>query len=551
MKRDLARLAGEEFDLLVIGGGAYGAAVAWDATVRGLSVALVEKGDFAGGTSSNSLKVVHGGLRYLQDGNLQRMRTMVRERRALLRIAPHLVRPLPFLFPSYGHGLRSHTAFRLAMLANEWIGQDRNRDLSPATSLPESRVISREEFLDRLPRTAELDGVSGAALWFDAQISNTERLVISFLKSAYRRGASLANYLAATGLTVKGQRVTGATVEDRLSGDRLEVRAKVTVNAAGPWVDSVLGSLPRPRRQPIFHPSLAMNLVTRQLVAGAAIGLPALPASRDAAGNGQPPSTLFIVPWKTRSLIGTVHTAYRGDTEAIEIPGEVLRGMLDRVNQAFPGVDLSPGDISLVHRGLLPALDAHPGKRQVVLTREGWLVDHRQTDGYDGLMTIVGVKLTACRDVAEKTVDQVFAKLGRPAPPCRTESTVLVGGEGERLDEDPVGESLAAGPGAEAEVRRTYGGEYPEVLKCLPSEADPHDALQVLEAQAIFAVRDEMAQRLSDVVLRRTDIGAAGRPDEGLLKRLAGTLAAELGWNEKRVQQEMEMVRNHYAGRTG
>lgn len=549
MKRDLERMAREEFDLLVIGGGVYGAAVAWDAALRGLSVALMEKDDFAGATSSNSLKVVHGGLRYLQDGNLPRMRTMVRERRALLRIAPHLVRPLPFLLPTYGKGLRSRTALRVAMLANEWIGYDRNRALAPDRSLAGSRLASREEFARQLPAIAAEGGVSGAAVWFDAQIANTERLVISFLKSADQRGAALANYLSAARLLVKGQRVIGARGRDQLSGEQLDVLAKVTVNAAGPWVDAVLACLSGAKARPIFRPSLAWNVVTRQVVPGIAVGVPAPPSSGAASLNGKSSSTIFVIPWKTKSLIGTLHSTYEGGPEEIRVPLDLVSRLLERVNHAFPGIDLSPADVSLVHRGLLPTTSF--GRRPVDLMREGWMVDHQRTDGFDGLLTIVGVKMTACRDLAQKAVDVVFAKLGRVAPACQTESTPLVGAEVQPQDLPTDEYGRAPDPsGPEAELRRTFGAEYGAVLECLRPGSDPGDQSSLLEAQAAFAARSEMAQRLSDVVLRRTEVGVAGRPSDDLLARLAAILAVELGWDAPRVEQEIAMTRDDYAGRT-
>ena len=243
MKRDIAALADRELDLLVVGGGVYGAAIAWDAALRGLSVALIEKNDFGSGTSFNNLKTIHGGIRYLQHADFTRMRESVRERRNLMRIAPHLVHPLPFLVPTYsGSVLKSRTAMRVALFVNDLVSWDRNRIDDPQKRLPAGRALGRDECLELAPGIAP-ENLTGGVLWHDAQMHNSDRLTLSFVLSAAEQGAAVANFVEATELVRRGPRVTGVRARDVIEGTGgLELRAKLVVNAAGPWVDRISGS---------------------------------------------------------------------------------------------------------------------------------------------------------------------------------------------------------------------------------------------------------------------------------------------------------------------
>jgi glycerol-3-phosphate dehydrogenase len=305
MKRDVDRLAHEQYDLLVIGGGVYGACIAWDAAQRGLSVALIEKGDFGQATSANSLKTIHGGLRYLQDGDLRLVRTMIGERMAFMHIAPHLVHPLPFLMATYRGLAKGKAVMRAALLMNDLLGFDRNRIGDPQKHLPRGRIVDRAECLRLVPGILEA-GLSGGALWYDAQMHNSERLTLAFVLSAAHAGAHVANYVAAIGLSRTGDRVTGAQARDTLTGEEFDIRARVVVNATGPWAESLLTLGSGRRREPLFRPSIAINLVTRQLIPHYAVGIRSTYRSAPARQRSR---LLCIVPWREYSLIGTAHYA--------------------------------------------------------------------------------------------------------------------------------------------------------------------------------------------------------------------------------------------------
>lgn len=400
MKRDLAAVTAREWDVAVVGGGIYGAAVAWDAAQRGLAVALVEREDFGAGASWNSLKTIHGGMRYLQKLDLGRLRQSARERSILLAIAPEIVRPLPFVVPTYGHGPTGREALAVGLLLNDWLTRDRNRGLPPERQIPPARTVSAAEAL-RLVPGLERSGLTGAALWHDAQAASTERLTLGFLHAAAGAGAEAANHAEAVGLLRASGRVAGIAVRDALSGLTLEVRARLVVNAAGPWADEVLarGGVVGRRAAPLLR---ARNLVLRRP--------PAVPFAVGARTAGR---FLFLVPWEGRTIVGTSYEPAEGP------PSDPL-AFLDEAARAFPWAGIGRGDVTVVHEGLVPGRGDASG-----LSTRPRLHDHEAEDALPGLVSLQGVKYTTARLVAERAVDLVVRRLGRGSPPCRTAVTPL------------------------------------------------------------------------------------------------------------------------------
>lgn len=231
MQRNAIALTQNVYDLLIIGGGIYGACIARDASLRGLSVALVEKADFGCATSANSLKTIHGGLRYLQHGDLKRMRESIGDRKILMQIAPHLVHPLKVVLPTYGHGMRGKEAMALALAVNDLVSCDRNFLADPQKHIPPGRVISKNQCLQLL-EGIDSQGLTGGAIFYDAQVYNSERLILSFLRSAVQAGADVANYVEVVGFLQMGDRITGVTAKDVLTGDSFQIQAKTVVNAS-------------------------------------------------------------------------------------------------------------------------------------------------------------------------------------------------------------------------------------------------------------------------------------------------------------------------------
>jgi glycerol-3-phosphate dehydrogenase len=529
MRRDPAALADREFDLLVVGGGAHGAFAAWDAALRGLRVALVDRGDFGSGTSSNSLKVAHGGLRYLQTLNLGRMRASAAERSTLVRLAPHLVTPLAFVVPTRGLGADGPAAFRAGLALNDLLTWDRNAGLPAGSRIPGGRLLSRGEALALF---AGFDaGLSGAALWYDCQIRHPERLVTGVVEAAADAGAVVANYLAVRGTIVRGERVTGARAEDLLDGGTLEIRARTVLNAAGPWWTDLLPAGAGPPR-----PLLArgLNLVIRRRVAECAIGF----RSRTAAA--QDPVTggrryIFLCPWRDRTLLGTSYSVDPGARAPLR--GEEIEALLAEFNTACPALSLAPEDVTFFHWGFVPLKSTMERGRSTAPSERPWILDHT-AHGLAGLISVVGPKLTTARRVAEAAVDRVADRLGVRTDPCRTHEAPLA----------PPG-TIPAGAGAERLVE-LYGPRATRVNALARSRAEWAEPLSdsgMIGAEVVHAVRHEAAVRLADLVFRRSDLGTAGRPSADALAAAARLMAAELGWSPAQERAEMDLVRAAYA----
>lgn len=532
MRRDLIRLARETYDLLILGGGIHGVAAAYDAAQRGLSVALVERGDFGSAASFNHLKTVHGGLRYLQTGDLKRMRESIVERRALARIAPHLLTPLPFLMPTYRKLTRSQLAMRVAFAVDALVGRDRNEGVVPRLRIPAGRVLPRQECLRLFPDVRQ-QGLTGGALWYDYQMRNTDRLTLAFALAADANGACLANYAEARSALLEGGRVAGARVQDRLTGDEFDVRARVTLNVAGAGA----GRLMEAFGSRIPHPLLkAMNLVTRRSMSG--------PALASSTNSGR---MLFVVPWQGRLLAGTSHSQEMCGPDDADVTADELQWFIDEVNEAFPALRLTADDVTMVHRGVVPAVRK---KGELGLEGHFRIRDHA-SERIDGALSLVGVKYTTGRGVAAEAVDAVMRKLGRRVP-GRSATTPL---PGAAEDPDAVAAECArrvpgVDPGALQELALTYGTQAPVVLdlaKADPALAQPlYPGAPVLRAQVVHAVREEMACTLVDVVTRRTPLGSIQHPGAEAAAACGCVMARECGWDAARVATEVAALDAFY-----
>lgn len=552
MRRDLTALTGVEFDLLVVGGGICGAAIAWDAAQRGLSVALVERGDFGAATSANSLKVVHGGIRYLQHLDLGRLRESARERRALFRVAPHLVQPLAVVVPTSGYGRRGGGVLGAGLFLLNILTSDRNlRVTDPARRIPAARLISRSEVLTWFPYL-DHPQLTGGGMFWDGQLSNPPRLVWEFLRTAGRAGAVVANYCEAVGFLRRGACINGVMVHDRLGGERFEVRARVVVNATGPFAEQLYSEtgLRREGRVPLSR-DLAL-VIRRPLVRERALAIqtkyrdPSAVLSRGARH-------LFVVPWREVTLIGVNSVIYDGDPNGLTVRPQEIQGFLDEINEAEPALGLTPDDVALVLAGLLPISADSIGDGNISFGKRPLIVDNAKSDGVERLITAITNRYTIARLVAERVVDLVFRKLGRQAPSCRTAEKPLYGSQFGSVAELAHEIVRATGgrlrPEIAEHLARNYGSAYGDVLRVMtpaPEWGGTIGASKTLKAEVIHAVREEMAVRLADCVLRRTELGTAGDPGSEALETCARLMGGELGWSADRMVSELADVRARF-----
>ena len=541
MQRDLRQLADTRFDVLVVGAGFYGVTTAWDAAQRGLSVAIIDKDDFGAATSFNNLKTLHGGLRSLQGLNFAQARLFIRERRALARIVPHLVRPLPFVVPTTRHPKRSKLVMRIGLAMSDALARDRNQGLpDPGTHLPPARLLSKDETL-RLNPVISPAGVTGGALWYDYQMQSTDRVTLSFLLSAIDAGAAAANYVQARRFLQEHGRVIGVIAEDRLTGTEFPIRATVVVNAAGPWAAAMLDGLPDAvRGAPPPRLSRAMNVVISKIV------------NDHACGGLAQGRYLFMVPWRDVAMIGTSHEVHDGAADRLKVTRWDLEAFLKDAREAFPHASLSADDVRLVHRGLLPMVAGKSSHVQLV--KESRVVDHAQ-HGLPGLVSMFGVRYTTARHTAQQAVDAVFRSMGHATPPpCRTAETPLHGASIVHMDKFLKAVLLRDVGGITPAVLRriagAYGTGYDNVLQIardVPALSHPlGQDCEVIGAEILYAARQEMALKLSDAVIRRTEAGAAGHPGTDALERAATIMAAAHGWDAARTRSEIEDVEDFY-----
>jgi glycerol-3-phosphate dehydrogenase len=546
----LEALSTDSFDVVVIGGGITGAGVALDAASRGYSVALVERDDYASGTSSRSSKMVHGGLRYLQNFDLGLVREALLERRLMVQLAPHLVYPTPFLVPTLGderrnwrigiglnmydvmattrvgQGRRERQARERASRELELIGGDGEEDWSP----DRHRTIPGAEAAELLPALASRDPKE-AYLFYDCQTDDV-RLVLTVLGEAARFGAVFANGAEVLELLSEDGRATGVFCTDTESGERFEVRAANVVNATGVWADRIRPEeILAEEEVPRIAPSRGTHLTVSQgrLPLGATACI--VPAGED--------RTIFALPWYGRTLVGTTDRDYEGDIARVEPSLEDVDYLLDAINSFF-GLDLGVGDLTGAYAGVRPLISTGDPRKSVDISRRAELYETSS-----GLLTITGGKLTTWRRMAKQVVDRMVEREGREAPSHTTEIPLGMPADDADL-EPPSGlaaeelpqrwrELLAFRYGHAARDVLALCAERPELAQpIVPGQPD-------LLAEVVIAARLEQARSVADVLLRRTRLGVVAAPDlrtAGPAEAVARALGTELGWSRRRVRSE-------------
>ena len=538
MERNLQILSNQTFDLLVLGGGIQGACVAWEAVLRGLSVALIDQSDFGSATSANSLKIIHGGLRYLQTADFSRMRQSIRERQALMRVAPHLVHPLPILVPTYGHGFKGREAMFVALKLNDLISCDRNQGLTdPQKHIPPGQVISHQHCQRLVPGIVTQD-LTGAATFHDAQVYNSERLTLSFIKSAAEKGATVANYVKAVGFLQTDDQIQGVMAQDHLTGNRFEIRARAVVNTTGPWLNQVLGLLPRPPVHQSF--AKAVNVVLRRplLETPYAIAFKSSPGPAVTKHSQQKTRMLFVVPWCSTSMVGTLYSVCRQGADSWHVDEVEINSLLQQINQAYPPAQVTRDDVAFIHGGLLPQTDISSSGEPLLAKR--YRIRNHAAQGYHGLWSVTGVKYTTSRDVAQKVVDRLLKTWGHTVSPSQSTTTPLVDGAIDDIEEL-----------VQAASKRFINLDSPMIRSLVYSYGTAYDKVLVgkiqntneaIATQVRYAVRVEMAKTLKDVILRRTELGSAGLPDLATIRLCGNIMAEELNWTYSQTQIEIQSL---------
>jgi glycerol-3-phosphate dehydrogenase len=541
MQRALSRLSDETFDVLIVGGGATGCFTARDCALRGLIVALVEAKDFASATSAHNSKLAHGGLRYLRNLELSLVRESLGERRNLMRIAPHMVRPLPFLLPLYHAGIVERAKLKAGLTLYDLLSFDRNRLEDPAQHLPSHRWLAPEGAIAREPVLAG-NGFEGAFEYYDAQMYMPERIALENLIDADAHGAAIANYVAAEKLLLRDGKIEGCKVQDKITGARFDIRARTVLVAAGPWADLFLEQATGKEAAHRLIRSKGIHLLVPQ-ISRAALTIE--------AGSGH----LFALPWRGHTLLATTDTPFQGDPAAVAVHEKDIESFLGTFHKYLPQAGLTRDRVEFFYAGLRPLIsDGSPKKSEknsYKVSRRFELVDHGKEGALDGLFSALGGKWTTSRGLAEKITDALVARLGKKAPRCTTAAIALPGGRFDRF-EDMVKGYMKTWPGISAlrNMAHMLGARLPQALKgARLTDLAPLGHSGDTPAQIAFAMSEEMALTLEDMVMRRTALGQFGKPDARLLETVAGQMAAQLGWTAEKTAQEIASL--DYLYRTG
>ncbi len=538
--------AAAAYDVAIIGGGIYGAAMLWEAASRGLRAILLEQQDFACATSANSLKIVHGGVRYLQNLDFARLRASIAERRALLRIAPHLVAPLPCVMPTYPSLTKGRLALGLGFALYDLMARRCNEGVDPLRRIPRSRLLSRAEVLEHLPGLAERP-VKGGACWYDAQAWNTERLVLAFIMSAKAAGAQARNYSSVEGLLRDGAAVRGVVTRDVCSGELGTIKAACVVDCRGPWQAAPLDSAARGAAAPAW--ARAYNLVLRRRICDVAVGLQ-VPGDGVADGG----RLLFATPWRSGSIIGTWYDQRQLDPGRLRVEAEDIASALAQINRALPGLALQAGDVCHAHVGLLPCEGVNARSGEPQLSSHHRILVGETGTGLAGLIQVQGVKYTTARQVAAETAMHLAEVLGRRLPPSRSHCTPLYGGDIADLADWQAGVMARFGgrwPAAVLQrLMRNYGTTLETILSYVDQDARLGEYVPGLNdtlcAELAYILDHEMVRTLGDLLLRRTDIGTFQYPPSATARYAAGLLAARFDWDEARQAGEIRGLRAAY-----
>ncbi len=522
MQRDFDSLTREKFDLIVVGGGIVGAGIARDATLRGLKTLLLEKEDFAYGTTSRSSRLIHGGLRYLQHLDFRLVRQDMREREILLRIAPHLVHPLPFLIPI------TRPLDRVVMA----LGMRLYDLLSSDKTILSYQYLSRRETLELEP-SLELKSLAGAYLFYDCQVPFAERLCLENALSAAEHGASVVNHAKLTGIVKQGNAISGVNLEDVLSGQSYQIAAHMLVNAAGHWADEVCGML-HSSAKPMLRRTKGIHLLVPKICRNALIIF--------AQADGR---LLFTIPWQDYSLIGTTDTDYSGDLDAVHAEGKDVAYLLAEVRQAFSGVQME--DIFYTTAGLRSLVDSGT-RRASDVSRAHKLIDHEKRDGVVGFISVAGGKLTGYRAIAQEAVDLVCHKLGIKTS-CTTAELPLPGASSVSKQEvETAAQESGLPQGTLAHLNALYGSRFYNILKLARSDARGGQAIcphsPDILAQIWHAVKEEGALTVGDFLLRRSMVGLSSCQGLDAVETVAQEMGRLLGWSTDEQRRQVETYRS-------
>ncbi len=511
------------FDVAVVGAGINGAGIALDAALRGLSVLILDKNDMCSGCSAISSRLIHGGLRYLEYAEIPLVYESLHERIRLRQNAPHLVEPLRICIPIFKGARRGPLLIRLGMIAYDL--------LSIRKTVPNHEMLNAAQ-IEAAEPGLRTEGLRAAARYYDAQVTFAERLVLENLLGARAAGAEILTHCEATQIHFADGAVESLSYVDRIDESKHEVSVGTVVNAAGPWVDRVLATAPTKTDRHIG------GTKGSHIIVGKFDGAPKDAFYVEAAADGRP---FFILPWNGQYLVGTTDIRYDGDLDDIRVSDEEVDYLLSETNRVFPAAGLSRADIHYAYAGVRPLPFRDKGPESAITRRH--IIKFNRKVG-KGLISIIGGKLTTYRSLAEQAVDKIAKRQPQKLPKCRTRDYILPGTWGRDVAQERLkGLGVLSDEGV-SRLLSIYGGRATEICELCDTNQSLAKVIdesgRVLAAEIVFALREEFARTLADVVFRRTMVGLD--PDQGrpMYDAIAGIAAAERGWSTEQASRQLD-----------
>ncbi|MCU0377865.1 MAG: glycerol-3-phosphate dehydrogenase/oxidase [Bacteroidales bacterium] len=539
LRRYIEEPAGEDFDLVIIGGGITGAAVAYIAAARGLKVALFEKKDYGGATSAATSKLIHGGLRYLANGELKLVRESLRERRILGNIAPNFVYPLPFVFPNYKKWGGNIWKMMVGMYLYDMLSYDKKDTWDRSKKLQNHRLISHRKTV-RLEPNLRQEKLRNAFYFFDYQSIFPERLTLAFIKSAAEYGARVSNYTPVEGFIFDAKsRITGVKVRDIFTGKTMSVKADLVINCGGTWADKILGMASEKDLQ--VHKikrSEGIHIITKRIAGNHVVSI-----QRDDGGH------MMIMPWRDHSLIGTTDKEYMGDPDDYHVSRESVNDVIEAVNRNF-GRKISIEDVTHAYGGLRPLIDDQT--KGTYQTSRKYEVYDNAVDGIEGMITVEGGKYTTSRGLAQEVLKLISVKLKRTLSDYVSDNLYLSGCEIRDMKQFMIRQHLNYidfDRKTIEYVSRNYGTDSKVVFQIARDDKQlagviSHDG-EIL-AEVVYAIKYESARTLQDIMLRRTGTGTLGNPGMEIIGKIASLAAELLNWDKARTEAETASILKIY-----
>jgi glycerol-3-phosphate dehydrogenase len=498
--------------------------------------------------------MIHGGIRFMQHAAFRRVRESLHHRKVFLNIAPHLVHPLPFIIPTYGHGLKGKEILTLGMIVYELLGIDKNITKDPSKKIPHFKVLSKQQ-ISQLEHDINPKGLTGGILYYDCQMHSPERLTLAFIQSAFSNGADVFNYMKVNSLITEGNRIVGSKIIDLMSDKEYTVKSSYTINATGPWINETLKMLGSLENQKKIKFSKGIHLVTRSLTNKHAIALATKhqQAKSIVSRGGR---HFFIAPWKNHSLLGTTNVDFNDDKDKQMVTKKDIEDFLNEIKEIYkPIANLTLDDIKYFYGGLYIDDSKINFNKGYQGNRNDQLFDHKTEDNLDGLISVIAVKYTTSLQLAERIVDTVVKRIGKGEKKSYLENFPVCGGDISDFDSFRDAAAKKYSYLCDHEVVEhlilNYGTQYDKVIELGINNNSLLQKIDMeypyIQAEVIYALKQEMALKLTDIFLRRIGIGTLRKPKNIIIQSIGSIMAEHLKWNSEKLNSEIDELNSVYS----